>query len=246
MGLEGEGYNFMYNPLLDIETESDQPAPSSWLPQPPHITHMQTTCTPRTPWLPHAACTSLTAHTQPPHHHHAPHSSPTASTSTTNNPYAVHMHPMATTIHLQLNHPTPLCSHPQPHTHPHNFTSTMHPWPFTKLTQLTHAATPHHNSLTHPTQLTHAARSSPMHTSPSYASPHAACTPHSSPMASTAHLKPPYAAHILPQLTYGLLITTMHPQPPLRPLYKLYLAIDFFLWRIMKFMVDYYSKSAIL
>ena len=184
---------------------------SPYLPHGFHSHHTQPICSP------HAARTSLKAHTWPPHHHHAPLDSPTNFTATTHNPYAVHIHPMATmatTIHLQLthNHPSPPCSRPQPHAHPHDFTSTMQPWSFTKPTQLTHVATPHHNSLTLPTQLTHAAHNSPMHTSPT-------CSPYTS------------------QLTHGLLTTTMHSRPPLRSPYNWSLAAEFFLWRIVKFVV---------
>ena len=105
---------------------------------------------------------------------------------------------------------SPPCSRPQPHAHPHDFTSTMQPWSFTKPTQLTHVATPHHNSLTLPTQITHAAHNSPMHTSPT-------CSPYTS------------------QLTHGLLTTTMHSRPPLRSPYNWPLAAEFFygeLWNL--------------
>ncbi|KAJ9693080.1 hypothetical protein PVL29_011992 [Vitis rotundifolia] len=59
-----------------------------------------------------------------------------------------------------------------------------------------------------------------MHTSPSHTHSHVARTPHSSPMAFTGHPKPPRAARISPQLTHGLLTTTMHPRPPLRTPYN--------------------------
>ncbi|KAJ9689220.1 hypothetical protein PVL29_014736 [Vitis rotundifolia] len=112
----------------------------------------------------------------------------------------------------------------------------MQPQPFTKPTQLIHAVAPpshaltkpiqltyiatlHHNSLTQPTQLTHAAHGLLMHTSPSHAHPHVARTPYSSPMASTAHPKITPMQPAPPPCTHGLLTTTMHQWPPLRPPY---------------------------
>ena len=128
MGLEGEGDNSMYNPLLDIEIESDQPAPSSRLPQPPHTTHMQSTCT---PWPPHATRTSLTAHTRPPctpwlthdfHNHHTqPICSPHASYGHHDHHHPPSAHPQPSLTTMQ---PSPTkCS---PTLHLHHASTTVH------------------------------------------------------------------------------------------------------------------------
>ena len=139
----------MYSPPLDIGTESDQPTPSPWLPQPSHTTHMHPTTTMTTTCSPHLLPSSHTTTRPPPctlrltHGFHNHHTQLICS----------FMHPMATTIHLQLthNHPSPPCSYPQLHAHPHNFTSTLQPRLFTKPIQLTHVVVPSSHTLIKPT-----------------------------------------------------------------------------------------------
>ena len=186
MALEGEKDNFMYNPLLDIETESDQPAPPSRLTHGFHSHHTQLICSP------HAS-----------HGHHHPslaHSQLSFTTMqpppTTCSPTQLHLYHAAMTVHKALTaHP---CSRPQPHAHPYNFTSTTKPQLFTNPTQLTHAATPHYNSLTQPTQLTHAHFT--LTRSPT-------CSPHTSQLTHSLH----GSSKATPCSPY---LTIAHPWPP--------------------------------
>ena len=105
MGLEGEGDNSMYNPLLDIETESDQPTPPSLLTHGFHSHHTQSICSPHASYGHHG-------------NHHPPlaHPQPSLTTmqppSTTCSPTQLHLHHVAPIVHkAHTAHPCSRTSH---------------------------------------------------------------------------------------------------------------------------------------